>query len=469
MNVQKKTLEVFPNIIHVMFTIRTNLGGIMGTVVKEVSYMKNNKKFIGYAALVMAMMLMMTVSLTAQPRSAGAEMVTVSENATIVTSPFTAAVQKVHGSVVGVNNYTTYSSRQNDYYSNPFFGFGFPFSFGDSYGYGSPYGGGSPYQEEEEPRPVLQGTGSGVVVAKGYVLTNYHVIEDATSLEVTIEEQKYPAQLMGTDEAKDLAVLFVDGLPLEPVVLGDSDVLQIGDWAICIGNPLGFSGTTTVGVISALNREISGNSTDAYGKRTTNVMIQTDAAINSGNSGGGMFNVAGELIVIPSLKYSSSGMSSSGASIEGIGMAIPVNVAKTLINDVLAGKGNVQSTPGNQSLTSSAKPRLGVTVTNMNSSHYAVANGLLPKGAYIVTVEEGSPAEKAGIQVADIVVEIEGEVISDTTQMTSNLQKRNVGDVVNVKVYRVPGGLDKVDGNDIPEGEYIDLKVELAILDEVAQ
>ena len=443
----------------------------MGTVVKEVSYMKNNKKFIGYAALVMAMMLMMTVSLAVQPNTAGAEMVTVSENATIVTSPFTAAVQKVHGSVVGVNNYTTYSSRQNDYYSNPFnnpfFGFGFPFGYGDSYGYG--YDDRSPYQEEEEARQVLQGTGSGVVVAKGYVLTNYHVIEDATSLEVTIEEQKYPAQLMGTDEAKDLAVLFVDGLPLEPVVLGDSDVLQIGDWAICIGNPLGFSGTTTVGVISALNREISGNATDAYGKRTTNVMIQTDAAINSGNSGGGMFNVAGELIGIPSLKYSSKGMSSSGASIEGIGMAIPVNVAKTLINDVLEGKGNVQSTPGNQSLTSGAKPRLGVTVTNMNASHYAVANGLLPNGAYIVSVEEGSPAEKAGIQVADIVVEIEGEVISNTTQMTSNLQKRNVGDVVNVKVYRVPGGLDKVEGNDIPEGEYIDLKVELAILDEVAQ
>ena len=121
-------------------------------------------------------------------------------------------------------------------------------------------------------------------------------------------------------------------------------------------------------------------------------------------------------------------------------------------------------------ITSSGRPRMGVTITNMNTSHYAVANGLLPKGAYIVTVEEGSPAEKAGMQVGDIVVEIEGEIISNTTQMTDNLQKRNVGDVVNVKVYRVPGGLDKVqDNNDIPEGEYIDLKVELAILDEVAQ
>ena len=430
--------------------------------------MKNsNKKFFGYVSITLALMLMLGASFALQPTAADAEAVTVSENATIVTSPFTAAVQKVHGSVVGVNNYTTYSTNNNNnYYNNPFynpfFGFGFGFG-GGNYGYGE----GSPYQEEGETRQVLQGTGSGVVVAKGYVLTNYHVIEDATSLEVTIDEQKYPAQLMGTDENKDLAVLYVDGLTIEPVVLGDSDVLQIGDWAICIGNPLGFSGTTTVGVISALNREISGNATDAYGKRTTNTMIQTDAAINSGNSGGGMFNVAGELIGIPSLKYSSS--SYGEATIEGIGMAIPVNVAKPLINDVLAGKGNVQSAPGNQSITSSAKPRLGVTVTNMNSSHYAVANGLLPTGAYIVSVEAGSPAEKAGIQVADIVVEIDGKIIANTTEMTSTLGEKNVGDVVNVKVYRVPGGLDKVEGNDIPEGEYIDLKVELAILDEVAQ
>ncbi|MBP3645445.1 MAG: trypsin-like peptidase domain-containing protein [Clostridia bacterium] len=431
--------------------------------------MKNSKKkFFGYVAITLTLAVMLGASFVIQPSNADAEAVTVSENATIVTSPFTAAVQKVHGSVVGVNNYTTYSTNNNNYYNNPFnnpfFGFGFGFG-GGNYGYG--YGDSNPYQEEGETREVLQGTGSGVVVAKGYVLTNFHVVEDATKLEVTIDEQKYPAQLMGTDENKDLAVLFVDGLPIEPVVLGDSDVLQIGDWAICIGNPLGFSGTTTVGVISALNREISGNATDAYGKRTTNTMIQTDAAINSGNSGGGMFNVAGELIGIPSLKYSSS--SYGEATIEGIGMAIPVNVAKPLINDVLAGKGNVQSAPGSQSITSGAKPRLGVTVTNMNSSHYAVANGLLPTGAYIVSVEEGSPAEKAGIQVADIVVEIDGEIIANTTEMTSNLGKKQAGDVVNVKVYRVPGGLDKVNGSDIPEGEYIDLKVELAILDEVAQ
>ena len=429
--------------------------------------MKNiRKNFFGYASIALAL-VMVTVTAFAfvEPgNTAGAEAVTISENATIVTSPFTAAVQQVRSKVVGVNNYTEQmTGGRNYYYNNPFggFGFGFPFGYGYGYDYGNPYGG------ENESKEVLQGSGSGVVVAKGYVLTNYHVIEDATRLEVVIDEQTFPAQLMGTEEATDLAVLYVDGLPTEPVVLGDSDVLQIGDWAICIGNPLGFTGTTTVGVISALNREVAGNAKDAYGKRATNLMIQTDAAINSGNSGGGMFNVAGELIGIPSLKYSSG--SGNGASIEGIGMAIPVNVAKPLIQDVLAGKGNVQSEPAQEGLVAGSKPRMGVSVSNTNPNHYYFAQGLLPSGVYIQEVEAGSPAEKAGIQVADIVVEIDGEIMSSSTKMTSYLQSKQAGDVVKVKLYRVDGGLNNVEGDDLPDGEYIDLEVKLEILDDVQQ
>lgn len=418
--------------------------------------MKTMKKnSYGYVALFLTLaMLIGTAIGVANPGStADAEAVTMAENTTIVTSPFTAAVQKVHGSVVGVNNYTTYQPRSNYYY-----GFGF--------GFGTPYGGNDDSSSDSN-RQVLQGSGSGVVVAKGYVLTNYHVVEDASMLEVTTDDKTYPAQLMGTDESKDLAVVYVEGLDIEPVVLGDSDALSIGDWAICIGNPLSFTGTTTVGVISALNREVSGNSTDAYGKRVTNTMIQTDAAINAGNSGGGMFNVAGELIGIPSMKYTSSAFSQG--TVEGIGMAIPVNVAKTLIQDVLDGKGNVQSTPSTAAITSGNKPRLGVTVSNMNASHYAVANGLLPTGAYVSKVEDGSPAEKAGIQEGDIIVEIDGNVISQTTQMTSYLQSKQAGDQVKIKVYRVEGGLNNAEGSDIPDGDYIDLEAELAILDDVRQ
>ena len=274
-------------------------------------------------------------------------------------------------------------------------------------------------------------------------------------------------------EAKDIAVLYVEDLDIEPVVLGDSDQLSVGDWAICIGNPLSFTGTTTVGVISALNREVTSSATDAYGKRAVNTMIQTDAAINAGNSGGGMFNVAGELIGIPSMKY--TGSMFTGSTVEGIGMAIPINEAKDLINDVLSGNGNVEgstsnSTQGSASISTGDKPRIGVTVSNLNPNSYAVANNLIPTGAYVQDVESGSPAEKAGVQVADIVVEVDGTRVSSMEEMTSILQSKQAGDTATLKVYRVEGGLDSYeDQTSIPDGEYIDLTVELAMLDAAAQ
>lgn len=418
--------------------------------------MKNNnnhsgKNFYAFtsAALALVLMVVASVALFNHDSTAGAEAVTLTENATVVTSPFTEAVEKVRDSVVGVNNYTTYRSS--------YYGFGFGYGRGDY---------------ADSSREVLQGSGSGVVVADGYVLTNYHVVEDATTLEVTSGDKVYPAELKGTDEAKDIAVLYVEDLDIEPVVLGDSDQLSVGDWAICIGNPLSFTGTTTVGVISALNREITSDSTDEYGKRAINTMIQTDAAINAGNSGGGMFNVAGELIGIPSMKY--TGSMFTGSTVEGIGMAIPINEAKELINDVLAGNGNVESASGttqsSQSISTGDTPRIGVSVSNLNPNSYAVAYNLIPNGAYVVEVESGSPAEQAGMLVDDIVVSVDGTRISSKEEMTSILQSKQAGDTVILKVYRVEGGLSSYDDQtSLPDGEYIDLTVELAILDVAAQ
>ena len=425
--------------------------------------MMNKKYFFRTLSLVLTLALVISLgtSLLQQDSTAGAESVTLSQNATVVTSPFTEAVQKVHGSVVGINNYTM-SSGYGGYGD-----FGFPFGFGFGYGYG--YGGG---REEREPEEVLSGSGSGVVVAQGYVLTNYHVVEDATRLEIVSGEETYECTLAGSDESLDLAVLKVNGsFPIEPVVLGDSDVLNVGDWAICIGNPLSFTGTTTVGVISALNREITNSTTDVYGRRTdsVNLMIQTDAAINAGNSGGGMFNVAGELIGVPSMKYTGSYMSAT--SVEGIGMAIPINVAKPLIEDVLAGKTTdaQANNAGNASLTTAEKPRIGVTVANLNTNLAAVVNGVLPNGAYITEVEAGSPAEKAGLIAGDIVVEVDGTIIKSTTEMINILQNKQAGDTATMKVYRVEGLNDMESFEEIPDGEYIDVTVELAILDSVAQ
>ena len=385
-------------------------------------------------ALALAVVMAGSTALIRMNATAGAETATITENSTVVASPFTEAVEKVHGSVVGVSNYTNYTNT-NSYGGLYGFGYGFGFGFGN----GGSRGG------EDSNRQVLQGTGSGVVVAKGYVLTNYHVVENASMLEVTSGDDTYSATVAGYDESLDLAVLKVEDLPLEPVVLGDSDALKVGDWAICIGNPLSFTGTTTVGVISALNREVTSKSTDAYGRRTNNVnlMIQTDAAINAGNSGGGMFNVAGELVGVPSMKY--TGSYYSAATVEGIGMAIPINAAKPLIEEVLSGKTVTNGTSADSSKDSGsvapeARPRMGVKVQTISASNSgAVAAGALPTGAYISEVEKDSPAEKAGLQVKDIVVELDGTIVSSSQEMVNAMASKKAGDTVEIKYFRMEG------------------------------
>ena len=415
-----------------------------------------------YMAITLALAVVLTggTALIRMNATAGAETATITENSTVVASPFTEAVEKVHGSVVGVSNYTNYTNT-NSY--GGLYGFGYGFGFGN----GGSRGG------EDSNRQVLQGTGSGVVVAKGYVLTNYHVVEDASMLEVTSGDNTYSAAVAGYDESLDLAVLKVEDLPLEPVVLGDSDALKVGDWAICIGNPLDFTGTTTVGVISALNREITSKSTDAYGRRTNNVnlMIQTDAAINAGNSGGGMFNVAGELVGVPSMKY--TGSYYSAATVEGIGMAIPINAAKPLIEEVLSGKTvangatSADSTKDSSSVAPESRPRMGVKVQTISASNSgAVAAGALPTGAYISEVEKDSPAEKAGLQVKDIVVEVDGTIVSSSQEMVNAMASKKAGDTVEIKYFRMEGDESKWESYDDIQGDYHTVTVELAMLDE---
>lgn len=292
--------------------------------------MKFRKMMGGIALGLTCAMIGAGATMAAQNTSAAAEAVTAANSTTtVVTSPFTAAVQQVRNSVVGVSNYQTvrYGSYGNNFY----------------FGYGFGYGNGRNNDQQIEEREELAATGSGVVIGQGFVLTNYHVVEDASSLRVTVTDDsgntdEYAATLVAYDESLDIAIVYATGLDLPAVTLGDSDTLQVGDWAINIGNPLGFTKTTTVGVVSALNRAIESESYDKYGRKSTitNAMIQVDAAINSGNSGGGMFNVNGELMGIPTLKY--TGSYYSGSTVEGIGMCIPINSAKPLINKVLSGE-----------------------------------------------------------------------------------------------------------------------------------
>ena len=375
----------------------------------------------------------------------------------IVTSPFTAAIAQVRGSVVGVNNYQTvrYSNSMD-----PWSSFGWGFGYG--YGYGRD-------SQPDTTQEVLAGSGSGVVVAEHYVLTNNHVVADASTLKINVmddtgESKEYQAVLVATDENLDIAIVYAPDLDLPAVALGDSDTLQVGDWAICIGNPLSdrFYGTCTAGIVSALNRAVASNSFDQYGRRSssTTTMIQVDAAINNGNSGGGMFAVTGELMGIPARKY--SGSVTGGADIDGIGMCIPINAAKPLLEDVLSGKIATPSLSAaddkNQSQQNSGsagslegKPRLGVSIRQINPASRYVISGLLPKGVLVSDVEKESPAEIAGMQAGDIIVEVDGEVITSMTQVTSAIQSHGEGDTLTVKVY------------------HVELTVTLAYVDEIKQ
>ena len=376
-------------------------------------------------------------------------------NTVVITSPFTEAIKEVKSSVVGVSNYQMVR-----------------YSTGGSWSWGFGYDRG-----ESTTQEVEAATGSGVVIAEDTVLTNFHVVEDASSLKITTGDDEFDATLLAYDENLDVAILKADGLNLPAVTLGDSDSLQVGDWAICIGNPLGeqLAGTTTVGIVSALNREVSSTTTDKYGLRgtVTNTMIQVDAAINSGNSGGGMFSVNGELMGIPTLKYTGSAF--SGKTVEGIGMCIPINAAKPLIEDVLSGKVTGNATAGASTNASgntgllNGKPRMGITITGINTASTAVRTGQLPNGVYVTEVEEGSPAAEAGMQAADIIVDADNTVITSTSQLQEIIAEKNAGDTVEIKVYRVPGLADLTDADEIPEGEYITMTVTLEVVDSSVQ
>lgn len=424
------------------------------------------RRLIGAVAMAAACVMIGSAITLPQESSAIAETQTI-----VLTSPFTAAIEQVHDSVVGINNYQI---QRYGTYDSPF-GNSFGFGFGFGYGYGN--GGSQPQYEERE---VLASTGSAVVVGEGFVLTNYHVVEDASNLKVTVTEEdgevtEIPASLVAYDEAIDIAIVYAPKLDRQPVKLGDSDTLRVGDWAICIGNPLSstFSGTVTTGIVSALNRAIESEGYDKYGRRETitNAMIQTDAAINSGNSGGGMFSVTGELMGIPTLKYTGSAF--SGATVEGIGMCIPINAAKPLIEDVLANKitaevKTAQTADETTAADLTGKPRMGISVKDMESIFRSnvFSQGLLPKGVYVAEVEEGGPAEAAGMKAGDVIVDVDDTVITSFQEMNNIISAKNAGDVLKVKVFRAEGLDDLENLKAIPEdGEYIDLEVTLAVID----
>ena len=267
-------------------------------------------------------------------------------------------------------------------------------------------------------------SGSGFILTEdGYILTNYHVIENSSSVQVTTyDNTSYSASIVGYDESNDIAVLKIDAAGLTPVVLGSSDDLYVGDEVMAIGNPLGeLTFSLTVGYVSALDREVTLSS------GTTMDLIQTDAAINSGNSGGALFNSYGEVVGITNAKYSSSS-SSGSASIDNIGFAIPINDVMRVVYD-LQRYGRVLG-----------RAYLGVTLQDLDSEVAATYN--LPAGPQIVTVTEGSCAETAGLQPRDIILQFEDREISSFTDLSAALAKQKAGDTVTLKIYRAGAELE---------------------------
>lgn len=272
---------------------------------------------------------------------------------------------------------------------------------------------------------VTSGAGSGVVFSDaGLIVTNHHVIDGADEIKVRLTNgDEYDAELIASDAQSDLAVLRIDAENLTPVVLGDSDTLNVGESVIAIGNPLGsLGGTVTEGILSAKDREIT-----IDGQSMT--LLQTSAAINPGNSGGGLFNSKGELIGVVNAK-------SSGSDIEGLGFAIPINIAKSVVNDLVE-NGKV-----------SGRITLGITYYEISSITQAMEHGVNVLGLLVSEVTPNSNAAAAGIQANDVIVEADGEQVTTSDDLRSALSSHKIGDTMTFTVVR-----DK---------EYVELSCTLA-------
>lgn len=262
-------------------------------------------------------------------------------------------------------------------------------------------------------RVTSPASGSGFILTdNGYIVTNYHVIDGANDITVsTYSGDSYPAKIVGYDNENDLAVLKIDASGLVPVTLGNSDASNVGDGVCAIGNPLGeLTFSLTYGVISALDRNITVNGTSMN-------LIQTDCAINAGNSGGALFNMYGEVIGITNAKLSSS--SSGEASIDNIGFAIPIDSVKDMIMSIIT-SGTVE------------KPYIGVTISTLGSEYQRF--GL--SGIVIQSVEEGSPAEKAGLKADDIITAINGEKATENNDLIKAVSKCSGGETLKLTVTR---------------------------------
>lgn len=274
---------------------------------------------------------------------------------------------------------------------------------------------------------TVSAEGSGVIISSdGYILTNNHVIDSSSSssnsyyevgeaakIQVYLynDDTPYDAKIIGTDEQTDLAVIKINKSDLVAAELGDSDTVQVGEWCMTIGNPLGMKSTVCQGSISALNREI----TDSEGK--TYSVLQTDAAINEGNSGGALVNSKGQVIGINTLK-------ASGEGVEGLGFAIPINSTKTIYNDLIQ-------------YNKVKRPYIGITGSDVTEKTIKANPTFdLKLGAYVRSIDDFSPAEKAGLKIGDIIVAADGQKVESMDDLNKVKNSHKIGDKISLTIYR---------------------------------
>lgn len=260
---------------------------------------------------------------------------------------------------------------------------------------------------------VESGAGSGVIISQdGYLITNHHVVNGASQIRVRLNDgAEYEATVVGSDSKTDVAVLKIDATGLSPAIIGDSDNLQVGEFVLAVGNPLGrLGGTVTDGIISALDRDVTVNHESMH-------LLQMNAAVSPGNSGGGLFNARGELIGIVNAK-------SADSEAEGLGFAIPINTAIRVAEELI----------NNGYVT--GRPAMGVTVINITDAQTAYQYGVNQAGVYVQSVNEGSPAQRAGLEPGDRFIGIDGEAVGSTSDITGIIGNHEVGDTIEIQVVR---------------------------------
>ena len=264
--------------------------------------------------------------------------------------------------------------------------------------------------------------GSGIIISEdGYILTNNHIVNSsstsyyyelgkANKVTVTLynDSTKYDATIVGTDSQTDLAVIKIEKNGLKAAELGDSDAVQVGEFAMAIGNPLGLTDSVTAGIVSAVNREVSDQDGNSY------VAIQTDASINSGNSGGALVNSKGQVIGVNTLKL-------SGTGVEGVGFAIPINSTKEIYEQLIQ-------------YNKVKRPYIGIVGYDLDEQ--TAEDNNLVVGIYIKTIEDFSAGEKAGLKIGDVIVEVDGTKVTKMDELNAIKNQKQIGDTLKLKVFR---------------------------------